>query len=458
MQHCICAFQMKRGHINMCFQLQPSTTMFSPIDVWTFLTFSLFSLFSLYRWIYPPIPITAVTRPRRSILLPQETLDYIFSLYVASLVHEMRCKTVQDYRVRQKYFMRDLCRVARCSRLFHQVMTGCLRRTWAACSREPSPSASGSVASNTLIPSVWIITAEEGSLPLDFNLAAYKMLEIASINYHGGVEWSRSQQDFRQFRCIRAYPRSLRQLEILHSHTPEQEVVRLVSDCCPGLTELRLVRCTMFNDPKCWYWRTHSTNRDHDYMQSYDLFTVVGYADRMAHLLRGLPRLEAIHIGHYLVSINAVFAHRMDKAHKRYHPIADRTGHGSEIRVFNRLQFTAETKDDGPPINWNAIRLADRELWEKPCHECEHQFRSPIETAERLAAGILVAHSQSLKNVSFANFLSDRRIRPSCWAVGFEQRDTDLRVWTEDPNRPHSRILQEMVRVEDRWEPPRVIQ
>ncbi|CAE6480510.1 unnamed protein product [Rhizoctonia solani] len=439
----------------MYFQLQPPITMISLIDIWTFLKLS---LFSLYRWIHPPIPIMVITRSRQPILLPQETLDYIFSLYVASLVHQLRYETMRDYRVRQKYFMRDLCRVARCSKLFHQVMTGCLRRTWASCSRKPSPPASGSDAGNTLTPSVWIITAEEGSLPLDFNLAPYKRLEIASINYHGSVEWSGSQQDFRRFRCIRAYPRSLRQLEILHSHTPEQEVVRLVSDCCPGLTELRLVRCTMFNDPECWYWRTHSSNRDHDYMQSYDLVTVVGYANRMAHLLSGLPWLEAIHIGHYLVSINAVFTHRMGEAHKRHHPITDKTGHGSETRVFNRLQFTAETKDDGPPVNWNAIRLADRELWAKPCPECEHQFRSPIEIAERLAAGILVAHSRSLKNVSFANFLSDRRIRPSCWVVGHEQRNTDLRVWTEDPSRPRSRILQEMVPVEDRWEPPRVIQ
>ncbi|KDN47455.1 hypothetical protein RSAG8_03595, partial [Rhizoctonia solani AG-8 WAC10335] len=352
--------------------------------------------------------------------------------------------------------MRDLCRVARCSRLFRQIMTGSLRRTWVTCGRKPSPSTPGSDVGGALTPSIWIITAEERSLPPDFNLAAYKMLEIASINYHSGVEWSRSQQHFRQFRCIRAYPRSLRQLEILQSHTPEEEVIRLVSGCCPGLTELRLVRCTMFNDPKCWYWRTHTTNQDHDYMQSYDLVTVVEYANRMAHLLVRLPQLEAIHIGHYLIGIHAVFSHRI--AHGRYHPIADSMGYDSETRVFNRLQFIAETRDDGPPINWSTVRLADRELWAKPCPECERQFRIPIETAERLAAGILVAHSESLKNVSFANFLSDRRIRPSCWEVGHERRGTDLCVWTEDPNRPHSRILQEMVRVRDRWEPPRIIQ
>ncbi|CAE6471064.1 unnamed protein product, partial [Rhizoctonia solani] len=213
-------------------------------------------------------------RPRRPVPLPQETLDYIFSLYITSLVHDLRCGTVRDYRVRQKHFMQDLCKVARCSRLFYRIVTGSLRRTWASCSRKPYSSGPG----GNMAPSVWIITAEEGSLPLDFNLATYEMLEIASINYHGGVEWSGSQQDFRRFRCIRAYPRSLQQLEILHSHTPEVEIIRLVSDCCPGLTELRLVRCTMFNDPKCWYWRTHTSNRDHDYMQSDDPVAVVDYA------------------------------------------------------------------------------------------------------------------------------------------------------------------------------------
>ncbi|KDN47453.1 hypothetical protein RSAG8_03593, partial [Rhizoctonia solani AG-8 WAC10335] len=444
--------------------------MFSLTDIWSFITFSLFSLFYLYRHIYTPIPITSVANvprlasTRRSVQLPREILHHIISFYIASLFDNLpddpRFGIVRGYRVEMKYLvMQELSKLAQCSRLFSQITMMCLGRIWASCglglcSRERYCHAAGCPAET-----VWIITAEQGCLPLDTNLAVHKMLEIASINYHDGVQWSKGRQEFRRFRCVRAYPRSLRQLEILRSHTPEEEVIRLVSDCCPGLTELRLVRCTMFNDPKCWYWRTHTRNQDHDYMETYDPAAVVDYANRMALLLRGLPQLEAIHIGHYLISINAVFTHRIDPAHKRYHPIIDRAYYIDGIIVVNSLYFRlGGSPDGGPPIDLRTVRLADRELWASPCRQCEREFRKPIENAERRAAGIMAAHFKSLKHVSFANFLSAGRVAPSSWLVGRQQRGPVLYVWTEDPSRPRSRTMQPMVRVDDRWEPPQVAQ
>jgi hypothetical protein len=179
----------------------------------------------------------------------------------------------------------------------------------------------------------------------------------------------------------------------------------------------------------------------------------------MAHLLRGLPRLEALHIGHYLITVDAVFTHRFDAVHKSYHPIRDRTSHIDGVRTFNYLAFEAKIKeqDDGPPINWNTLPLADRDLWSISCRECERQFASPIEVAERLASGILAAHIGTLKHASFANFLSERRIRPSSWLVERLQYNGDLcYVWTEDPGGIRPRISQELVRVNDRWEPPQI--
>ncbi|CEL63861.1 hypothetical protein RSOLAG1IB_05625 [Rhizoctonia solani AG-1 IB] len=429
-------------------------SIMSPLsNLWSSLLGIFFPFYKIYQSSSGPVPTLSVVRPRRIVRLPPEILDDIFLFHIVHLFGGLQCGTVREYRIRQKQFMHDVCRVARCSKQFSQIIEGSLRRVWASCLGNPSSETTGSQPAQ----GVWIITADAKSLPIDFNLAVYKRLEIASLNYHGGVEWSQTQQCFRRFRCITSYPRSLRQLEILRSHTPEEEVVRLVSDCCPGLTELRLVRCTMFNDPKCWYWRAHTSHHDHDYMKSYEIPDVIDYANRMAHLLRGLPQLEALHIGHYLITVDAVSTHRFDAVHKSYHPITDRASHVDGARIFNPLQFAARMnlEDDGPPINCNTIRLADRDLWSTSCRECERQFASPIEVAERLASGILAAHIGTLKHASFANFLSERRIRPSSWLVERLQYNGDLcYVWTEDPGRPRPRISQELVRVNDRWEPP----
>ncbi|KAJ1309227.1 hypothetical protein OPQ81_004894 [Rhizoctonia solani] len=393
--------------------------MFFLRGIWTTLAHF---LFFVYRRIYPPVPITRVIVPTLS---PANSPK----------------RTVRDYRVKKEAFNAG-------------DFGG---RMWASCGLGLCTQTKDSNRANRLARNIWILTAEKGCLPLDIDLAVHIVLEIASINYHNGVQWSKAQQQFRRFRCVSAYPRSLRQLEILRSHTPDEEVIKLVSDCCPGLTELRLVRCTMFNDPSCWYWRAHTRNQDHDYMHSYDPVAVVDYANHMALLLRGLQQLESVHIGHYLTNINAVFAHRLDSAHKRYHPIADSTGHVDGDKVISNTRLWAN-EDGGPPIDPSTVRLADRELWAKQCPQCEREFKKPIEIAERLAAGILVAHFKRLKHVSFANFLSDRRIRPSSWIVGRQERGPDLYVRTEDPNHPRSRIMQPMVHVGGRWEPPQVQQ
>ncbi|KAG8729593.1 hypothetical protein FRC11_008415, partial [Ceratobasidium sp. 423] len=389
--------------------------------IWTSITYF---LLCLYQQLYSPIVVKNAivpTTPRanglpRPIDLPVETLDLIFLFHIASLVNDLQCETARDYRIQQKRFMKEVCRVARCSRLFNEVMHNSLRRIWASSPRCPCPSVAGPGPGDPPALSVQIITAETGSFPRDFCLAAYKVLEIASINYHGGVEWNGSEKRFSRFRCIIAYPPSLRQLEIFRLHAPEEEVIQLVSDCCPALTELRLVRCTMFNDPNCWYWRAHTTNQDHDYMQSYEPGNMIPYANRIALRLRGLQQLEVIHIGHYLISIDAVFTHRMDQAHKSYHPITDNKNYVDGAKVFSNVHLLATAiMDEGPPMDAGAVRLADRELWAQPCPQCEREFGQPLEEAERLASAILAAHFNSLKKVSFAGFLSKGRVLPSCW-------------------------------------------
>ncbi|KAH7343223.1 hypothetical protein B0J17DRAFT_764447 [Rhizoctonia solani] len=468
--------------------------MFSLTDIYSSIAFF---LFFVYRRIYPPTPImrpvisTICENPeligsiltlshdsgsRRSIPLPQETLDHIFSFYIASIFDDLRCsgRTIRDYRIQRKCIMRRLLAVAHCSRQFNRIMLGCVGRIWASCGLSLCSSKRYLNAADRPARCIRIITAEQDCLPLDINLAVHVMLEIASINYHIGVQWFNREQQFRRFRCVSAYPRSLRQLEILRSHTPEEEVIRLVSDCCPELTELRLVRCTLFNDPQCWYWRTHTRNQDHDYMKTHDPAAVVEYAvsdciqtyhgniditwpaqNHMALLLCGLQKLESIHIGHYLINMSAVYTHRMD--HRQHHSITDKMNYVDGISVVNNAQLEANVVG-GPPIDPTTIRLADRALWADPCPQCEREFKKLIEIAERLAAGILVSYFKYLKHVSFANFISTGRVCPSSWLVGRQQRGPDLYVRTEDPNRPRSRIMQPMVYVDDRWQPPQEAQ
>ncbi|CUA67824.1 hypothetical protein RSOLAG22IIIB_03254 [Rhizoctonia solani] len=429
----------------------------SPAEIWESI---LLALFLIFRQIYPPPSKLLILAPaaasnnhrRRSAPLPQETLDHILSIFLTSLVEDLRCETVRDYRVQKKHLMQDVLVVARCSKHFHEAVFKSLGRIWASCGLDLCSKKKYPSASNSPARSVRIITAEQGCLPLNIDLSVHIMLEIASINYHNGIQWSNQQQKFNPFLCVRAYPRSLRQLELLHLHTPEEEVIKLVSDCCPALIELRLARCTLFNNPRCWYWRTHTRNQDHDYMRTYDLAAVVDYANHMALLLRRLPQLESIHIGHYLIGMDAVLTHRTDNAHKRYHCVADRMSHIDGANTHSITQLMANA-DEGPLIDPQSTRLADKALWATPCRQCEREFRKPIEEAERLAARIMAAHFKSLMHVSFANFLSGGRVSPSSWLVGRQQRGSDLYVRTEDPNRPRSRQMQPMGREGNRWVP-----
>lgn len=134
--------------------------------------------------------------------------------------------------------------------------------------------------------------------------------------------------------------------------------------------------------------------------------------------------------------------------------------HIDETFVYSVTQWEAmQGQDGGPSIPWDAIRLADRELWAEPCPQCEYDLKVPIDAAERRAASILAARIPSLRMVSFANFLTDKRIRPSHWQIGREIQgrdqkwtpvetmeppdeyltDTRLSVSTQGPGRSHTR-------------------
>lgn len=131
-------------------------------------------------------------------------------------------------------------------------------------------------------------------------------------------------------------------------------------------------------------------------------------------------------------------------------------------------------QDDGPPVNNAFPRLADRALWDARCPACENALALRIQEAERRAAAVLATRVLSLHTVSFASFLSDKRIRPSTWEVlkrGMDEsgnllsaEDTEellsndqvgsrLRVETVQPDKPRSFQRETFVRGEVGWFP-----
>jgi hypothetical protein len=172
----------------------------------------------------------------------------------------------------------------------------------------------------------------------------------------------------------------------------------------------------------------------------------------MALMLRELPKLQALHVGYYLTDTHSVLNHRVLPEHKRHHPpgFYDRLSHVDGIMVHNPLQFQATlAQDGGPPININATRLADKKLWGTPCGECERELGAAIERAERWVASKLATQLESIRTISFPNFLSKNRICPSRWQVRREIKSTPDQTWvpvdTVEP--PEAYPLGERMRV-----------
>ncbi|KAF8605539.1 hypothetical protein BDV93DRAFT_554895 [Ceratobasidium sp. AG-I] len=105
---------------------------------------------------------------------------------------------------------------------------------------------------------------------------------FADTNWMSGIQHS-----------VAALPPSIERLEILNAHGPDEHIIKLVSRYCPNLTELRLGRCTMFNNQDCVWWKAHPG--DHDaYMADRG---IEAYAGAVASLFENVPRLRKLHIG-----------------------------------------------------------------------------------------------------------------------------------------------------------------
>ncbi|KAG8761507.1 hypothetical protein FRC11_013728, partial [Ceratobasidium sp. 423] len=225
---------------------------------------------------------------------------------------------------------------------------------------------------------------------------------------------------------------SLEVLEILNAHGPDEHIIKLASQCCPNLTELRLGRCTMFNNRNCVWWKAHPA--DHDaYMADRG---VEAYAGAVGNLIENMPKLRVLHIGVYLTPIEAVWAHRVD--HRRLHPIPDVMRHENPEGIHNHLHHVAlaaaNGEDPEPPVNYHYPPLAKQEIWDAPCSECDKHFKVPAENAEMRTACVLSARVWSLRTISFVSFTSPGRVGLSTWEVRPRHSADDRLLDGEDAN------------------------
>jgi hypothetical protein len=111
-------------------------------------------------------------------------------------------------------------------------------------------------------------------LPVD--LSPFSRLRLASLNFNHSFEYR--DGDWHLLPLIRNLPQSLEKLEFLWSHASEADVIQLIARICPGIIDLRLVHCTMFNHAECMWWNGHQADEDHHYMRGCDPADVVEYA------------------------------------------------------------------------------------------------------------------------------------------------------------------------------------
>lgn len=104
------------------------------------------------------------------------------------------------------------------------------------------------------------LTSSPRSLTNPLVLASFSHLSFVSVDYHN--DFLRSSERFPYYQLVRKLPASVETLEILNAHAPDEHIIKLVSQYCPDLTELRLGRCTMFSDRDCVWWKAHPGDHD----------------------------------------------------------------------------------------------------------------------------------------------------------------------------------------------------
>ncbi|CAE6470302.1 unnamed protein product [Rhizoctonia solani] len=369
-------------------------------------------------------------------ILPPEVVEIIV-LYAACPLHPPEHAPYDQYLKTRRNHWKRLLGVVSSTKYYRQLLI----KKWFAVVVLHEPSDWDRILSSDwmggLEPVICTVLAAKGALtssprnPTNTGvLTSFSRLSRVSLDYHN--DFLRSGSNYPYYQLITELPRSLEVLEILNAHGPDEHLIKLASRCCPNLTELRLGRCTMFNNRNCVWWKAHPA--DHDaYMADRG---VEAYAGAVGNLIENMPKLRVLHIGVYLTPIEAVWAHRVD--HRRLHPIPDIMRHENPEGIHNHLHqvalAAANGEDPEPPVNYHYPPLAKQEIWDAPCSECDRHFKIPAENAEMRTACVLSARVWSLRTISFASFTSPGRVGLSTWEVRPKHNTLGMLLDGEDAN------------------------
>ncbi|QRV88138.1 F-box-like domain-containing protein [Ceratobasidium sp. AG-Ba] len=291
-----------------------------------------------------------------------------------------------------------------------------------------------------------IVLFELCRYPID--LSRFDNLRYFSLNLERAFRYRDGSWELLECRAV--LPPSIEEIEFLWAHATGHEMLGIVKRYCPRITTLRIVPCTLFNNPSCVWWSCHQLEADHDhYLMGDSVTRAYEYVMTIIPELRDMPNLKILHIGSYFVPFEAITAHRFSEEHMRHHPRAfgDSTEWFDGIHIQNVAQFQAKWSIENPGYpfpNTELAPLAARELWTTPCPPCIERWSKTSEGAERSAASLLAAEIPSLELVSFGSFVAEHRRTPSEWSIGrihaAPSPDGNERVWirTKHPYAPCS--------------------
>ncbi|KAG8794989.1 hypothetical protein FRC12_019316 [Ceratobasidium sp. 428] len=245
-------------------------------------------------------------------------------------------------------------------------------------------------------------------IPELYILDRFNHLCALSIDAHRDLVHDDSSQ-FRYRNLITALPTSLRRLEILRAHGPDIGIIAAVQKYCPDLEDLRLGRCTMFNQPACQFWKQFPNDHDSYFSNR----GIEGYACTLARELRPLRALKHLKLGMYLMPADAVCAHRF--YHTKNMPMPPRP---SSPHIQQRSIAEPSPWSDEAQLVSLYNQLPEKNFGPTTCEFCLSEFFQASRAAESRANTILRALLPKLSTIEWMDWFSDSHLGVSRYVEG----------------------------------------
>ncbi|KAG8777369.1 hypothetical protein FRC12_000419 [Ceratobasidium sp. 428] len=246
------------------------------------------------------------------------------------------------------------------------------------------------------------------NIPKPHILDRFNHLSALSIDAHRDLVHYDSGQ-FRHRGLITVLPTSLKRLEILHAHGPDSGIITAVQKYCPKLEDLRLGRCTMFNQPACQFWRQFPNDHDSYFGNQ----GVEAYACALARELRPLRALKYLKLGIYLMPVDVVCAHRFYHTKNLAAPPRPSSPHIQQRSIAEPSPWF----DMAQRVSlYN--QLPEKIFGPNTCEFCLSEFFQAARAAESRANTILRALLPKLSTIEWMDWFSDSHLGVSRYVEG----------------------------------------